>query len=59
LTELADRHVELAVAHVEPELRADLDRHQLTGLIGSARVFDKLHDAIAHFRELARETSGR
>jgi sulfate permease, SulP family len=59
LTELADRHVELAVAHVEPELQADLDRHQLTGLIGPAQVFDKLHDAIAHFRELARGTTGR
>ncbi len=53
LTELADRHVGLAVAHVEPELQADLDRHQLTGLIGPAQVFDKLHDAIAHFRELS------
>jgi sulfate permease, SulP family len=52
LTELADRHVGLAVAHVEPELQADLDRHQLTGLIGPAQVFDRLHDAIAHFREL-------
>ncbi len=58
-TELADRHVGLAVAHVEPELQADLDRHHLTGLIGTAQVFDKLHDAIAHFRGLARETSGR
>jgi SulP family sulfate permease len=58
LTELADRHVELAVAHVEPELQADLDRHQLTGLIGPTREFDKLHDAIAHFRKLSRETSG-
>jgi MFS superfamily sulfate permease-like transporter len=57
LTELADRHVGLAVAHVEPELQADLDRHHLTGLIGPAQVFDKLHDAIAHFRKLIRETS--
>ncbi len=59
LTELADRHVGLAVAHVEPELQADLDRHQLTGLIGPAQVFDKLHDAVAHFRQLARGTTGR
>jgi MFS superfamily sulfate permease-like transporter len=54
LTELADRHVELALAHVEPELQADLDRHQLTPLIGPAHLFDKLHDAIAHYRELTR-----
>jgi sulfate permease, SulP family len=59
LAELADRHIELAVAHVEPELQADLDRHHLTGLIGPALIFNRLHDAIAHFRELARESSGR
>lgn len=58
LTELADRHVGLALAHVEPELQADLDRHHLTGLVGPAQVFDKLHDAVAHFRELARQTPG-
>ena len=57
-TELADRHVGLAVAHVEPELQADLDRHHLTGLIGAGQVFDKLHDAIAHFRKLIPATIG-
>jgi MFS superfamily sulfate permease-like transporter len=58
LIELADRYVQLALAHVEPELQADLDRHQLTALIGRARIFDKLHDAITHYRELAHNTSG-
>lgn len=50
--ELASRKVELAFAHVQPELQNDLDRHHLTEVIGPARIFDKLHDAIARYHEL-------
>jgi len=55
-TELAGRKVELAFAHVEPELQADLDRHHLTEVIGPARIFDKLHEAVAHYHELAQNS---
>ena len=48
-TELASRGIELVFAHVEPELQEDLDRHHLTEVIGRARIFDKLHDAIARY----------
>jgi sulfate permease, SulP family len=58
VTELAKRNVEVALAHVEPGLQADLDRHQLTGLVEPSRIFDRLHDAIAHYRQLAHETTG-
>jgi MFS superfamily sulfate permease-like transporter len=55
-TELASRNVELAFAHVQPELQEDLDRHHLTEVIGPTRIFDKLHDAIAHYHELAQHS---
>jgi MFS superfamily sulfate permease-like transporter len=45
--DLARRGVMLAFAHVGPDLRADLDRHHLTDAIGSARLFDTLHEALA------------
>ena len=53
-TELASRRIELLFAHVEPGLQQDFDRHHLTGIIGSARIFDKLHEAIARYHELAK-----
>jgi sulfate permease, SulP family len=30
-------------------LKADLDRHQLTEIIGPSRLFNRLHDALAAF----------
>ncbi|HEY6342884.1 MAG TPA: SulP family inorganic anion transporter [Bryobacteraceae bacterium] len=44
--DLAHRGVRLAVAHVEPSLRADLDRHHLTEVIGPVQIFDTLHEAL-------------
>jgi MFS superfamily sulfate permease-like transporter len=43
--------VRLLLAHVEPYLRADLDRHRLTGILGAQNLFDRLHDALAAIRE--------
>ncbi len=43
--------VRLVLAHVEPYLRADLDRHRLTGILGAQNLFDRLHDALAATRE--------
>ena len=50
--ELADRGVELVFARVSLSLKADLDRHLLTEIIGPAHLFDRLHDAAAAFAEL-------
>jgi sulfate permease, SulP family len=41
--------VELAFARVPWDLRADCDRHHLTEAIGPARIYSRLHDAIAAF----------
>jgi len=40
-------HVRLAFAHVAPALRADLDRHHLTEVIGAEYIFDTLREALA------------
>jgi SulP family sulfate permease len=50
--ELLDRGVVLVFARVPPSLKADLDRHLLTKVIGPAQFFDRLHDAAAAFAKL-------
>jgi sulfate permease, SulP family len=47
--ELAERGVVLAFARVPASLKADLDRHLVTQVIGPAHFFDRLHDALATF----------
>ncbi|HTA47183.1 MAG TPA: SulP family inorganic anion transporter [Bryobacteraceae bacterium] len=49
-SELAARNVNLVFAHVQPELKADLDRHHLTEVIGGDRISSRLHEVIAHYR---------
>ena len=49
---LTEAGVELAFARVPWDMRADFDRHHLAEAIGSARIFNRLHDAIAAFEEL-------
>jgi SulP family sulfate permease len=51
---LAERGVALVFAHVQPDLRADLERHQLTDVIGSNRIFDRLHDALDAYHKPVR-----
>jgi SulP family sulfate permease len=48
--DLAERGVSLLLAHVESDLRSDLDRHGLTDVVGPTRIFDSLHQAIATLR---------
>jgi len=56
--ELARRKIELVFTHVQAELQADLDRHHLTEAIGQSRIFEKLHEALAHYHEIeARESA--
>jgi sulfate permease, SulP family len=50
--ELADRGVVLVFARAPASLRADLDRHLLTEVIGPTQFFDRLHDAVAAFAKL-------
>jgi MFS superfamily sulfate permease-like transporter len=50
--ELVDCGVVLVFARVALSLKADLDRHLLTEVIGPARFFDRLHNASAAFAEL-------
>jgi len=40
------------MAHVNADLRADLDHQGLTEIIGSNRLFDKLRDCLAAYRAL-------
>jgi sulfate permease, SulP family len=49
--ELVQGGVVLALARVPVSLKADLDRHRLTEIIGPAQLFDRLHDALAAFAE--------
>lgn len=44
--DLADAGVALVLVHVEPHLRADLERHGLLAASGAPRLFEKLHDAL-------------
>jgi sulfate permease, SulP family len=37
-------------AHVQSDLKPDLDRHHLTEVIGPSRIFDSLHEALAALR---------
>jgi hypothetical protein len=41
-------------AHVQSDLKPDLDRHHLTEAIGADRIFDTLHEALACYHELAK-----
>ena len=41
--------VVLVLARVSPSLKADLDRHRFTEVIGREHFFDRLHDALAAF----------
>ena len=47
--ELADRGIMLVFARAPLSLKADLDRHLLTQVIGPAQFFDRIHDAAAAF----------
>jgi hypothetical protein len=44
--------VELALARVQWDLRADLDRHHLTEVIGAAWIFPRLHEARSAYAKL-------
>jgi SulP family sulfate permease len=50
IEELIQRKVEIAFARVSPSLRADMDRHGVTIVIGADKLFAKRHQALAAAR---------
>jgi len=50
LEHLRRRNVTLALVHVEAYMRADLDRHRLTDVIGADLIFDRLREALVSLR---------
>ena len=52
VADLAQLRVELVFAHVQSDLKPDLDRHHLTELIGGNRIFDTLHEALDCYHQL-------
>jgi len=50
--ELAQVGVTLVLAHVQSDLKPDLDRHRLTEAIGANYIFDSLHEALAAYHAL-------
>jgi SulP family sulfate permease len=51
LQDLRAQGAGMVFAHVQSDLKPDLDRHQLTEAIGPAQIFDTLHDALAAIRD--------
>jgi MFS superfamily sulfate permease-like transporter len=45
--DLVHHGVTLVLVHADASLRADLQRHRLTDVIGADHVFDTLHQALA------------
>jgi len=54
LQDLASGGVELVLAHVQSDLKPDLERHHLTGAVGEDRIFDRLHQALDAFHKLGK-----
>jgi MFS superfamily sulfate permease-like transporter len=53
LQDLSGSGVTLVLAHVQSDLKPDLDRHHLTQAIGADRIFASLHEALAAYHSLA------
>jgi SulP family sulfate permease len=49
---LAHRGVQLVFAHVQSDLRPDLDRHRLTEVIGPNRIFASLYEALKAYHDM-------
>jgi sulfate permease, SulP family len=47
LDDLARQKVGMIFARVSPYLKADMDRHGITGALGEGRIFATLHEALA------------
>jgi high affinity sulfate transporter 1 len=52
--DLAKQGVSLVFAHVQSDLKPDLDRHHLTEAIGADRIFNSLHEALDCYHSLVK-----
>ena len=50
LDEMARRNITVIFGRVSSFLKSDLDRHGITAVVGAARIFPTLHDAVAAAR---------
>ncbi len=50
--ELTDSGIGVVMARVSPYLRADLDRHGVTAVIGAGNIHDTLHEALEGHQDL-------
>jgi MFS superfamily sulfate permease-like transporter len=57
LRDLSASGVTVAFARVAFFLRADLDRHHLTDVIGKENLFARIHDALAAYAKLQKSSS--
>jgi MFS superfamily sulfate permease-like transporter len=48
---LQERKVKLVLSEIDDKVRAELDRSEVTGLIGKDAIFDTLDDVIAAYRQ--------
>jgi MFS superfamily sulfate permease-like transporter len=48
IADLQERKVAVIFGRVNPYLRADMDRHRITQIVGESNIFDTLHEALAH-----------
>ena len=48
---LQERKVKLVLSEIDDKVRAELDRSEVTGLIGEDAIFDSLEDVIAAYRQ--------
>jgi SulP family sulfate permease len=47
LQDLIARGITFVLVHTQSSLRADLNRHRLSNVIGAVHIFDSLHEALA------------
>ncbi len=47
LADLTRQNVAVIFGRVSPYLRSDMDRHRITAAVGSNRIFETLHEAVA------------
>ena len=48
---LGARGVTVVFGRVSPYLRADMDRHGITAVVGPAHIFSTLHEALEYARD--------
>ena len=58
LKEMKLRGTRLVMAHVDPEVRTELDRYGITSVVGEGAYFDTLDDLVSAYRTRAQDPEG-